>query len=319
MTRGAVWAVLVWAVFSAGCVPEPEPPLRIGTNIWPGYEPLYLARDLAYFDATPVRLVEYLSATEVSRSFRNGAIDAAALTLDEVLVLVQYGVAAQVVLVTDTSDGADALMARPELKELKDIKDRRVAVESGALGAYVLARALQFAGLKPSDISIVSVPSSEHEQAYRERRVEAVVTMEPIGTRLLALGAQSLFDSSQIPGEVVDVLVVRQEYLDKHPGQVRHLLMNWFSSLRYMKQHPDDSHRRMAKRLAVSPAEVSVMFKGLHIPELEENRRLLGGSPPDLLAPTQKLMETMLEQNLLSKAVALPPLFTTRYLPDSPL
>ena len=98
------------------------------------------------------------------------------------------------------------MLARPELKELKDIKGRRVGVESGALGAYVLARALQIAGLNRTDISVVSIPVPEQEQAFQGRRVDAVVTMEPNRTRLLAQGARQLFDSSQIPGEIVDVL-----------------------------------------------------------------------------------------------------------------
>ncbi|MBI3344563.1 MAG: ABC transporter substrate-binding protein [Gammaproteobacteria bacterium] len=314
MWRG--WAVLLFVLL--GCTPEPEPPLRIGTNVWPGYEPLYLARDLGYFDATPVRLVEYTSATEVSRAFRNGAIEAAALTLDEALSLLQYGAAARVVLVMDISHGADVVLARPEIKELRAIKGRRVGAESSALGGYVLARALQFAGLSHNEITVVSMPVSGQEQAFKDRRVDALVTMEPVRTRLLAQGARQLFDSSQIPGEIVDVLVVRQDYIDKHPQQVRRLIANWFSSLEYMKEHPNNSSQRMTKRLAVNTAEVGLLFNGLRIPGIEENRKLLGRTPPDLLAPAQKLMQTLLEQNLLDKPVALPPLFTARYLPDSP-
>ncbi|MEO6697360.1 MAG: ABC transporter substrate-binding protein [Gammaproteobacteria bacterium] len=316
--RARPWYGMVLVLMLLGCVPEEEPPLRIGTHVWPGYEPLYLARELGYFDATPVRLVELPSATDVSRAFRNSAIEAAALTLDEVLSLVQYGLAARIVLVMDTSHGADALLAWPELKELKDIKGRRVGVESGALGGYVLTRALQFAGLNRTGITVVSVPVPEQELAYRNHRVDALVTMEPNRTRLLAQGARQLFDSSQIPGEIVDVLVVRQDYIDKHPRQVQRLITTWFSSLDYMKNYPDDSHRRMTKRLGVSPQEVSLLFNGLRIPAIEENRRLLGQSPPGMLAPAQKLMQTLLEQDLLKKSVALSSLFTDRYLPDGP-
>ena len=308
---------MLWTLL--GCTPEPEPPLRIGTNVWPGYEPLYLARDLGYFDATPVRLVEYTSATEVSRAFRNGAIEAAALTMDETLSLLQYGAAARVVLVMDISHGADVVLGNSEIRELKDIKGRRVGAESSALGAYVLARALQIGGLSHNDVTVVAMPVSEQEQAFKDKRVDALVTFEPIRTHLLAQGARQLFDSSQIPGEIVDVLVVRQDYIDKHPQQVKSLITKWFSSLEYMNIHPDDSSRRMTKRLAVSPAEVSLLFYGLRIPDVEENRKLLGRTPPDLLAPSQKLMQTLLKQGLLNKAVALPPLFTDRYLPDSPL
>ncbi len=88
----------VLALSLAGCGVEPAPPLRIGTNVWSGYEPLYLARELGYLDPRSVHLVEYPSASEVIRAFRNQAIEAAALTFDEVLLLTQDGFEPRVVL-----------------------------------------------------------------------------------------------------------------------------------------------------------------------------------------------------------------------------
>jgi hypothetical protein len=41
-------AALLAALF--GCMREPEPALRIGTNVWIGSEPLYLARELGHLD-----------------------------------------------------------------------------------------------------------------------------------------------------------------------------------------------------------------------------------------------------------------------------
>ena len=38
------WAALLLAL--VGCAREPETALRIGTNVWIGSEPLYLAREL---------------------------------------------------------------------------------------------------------------------------------------------------------------------------------------------------------------------------------------------------------------------------------
>ncbi len=49
----------------AACDRQPEPPLRIGTNVWIGSEPLYLARELGKLDPAVVQLVEYPSASEV--------------------------------------------------------------------------------------------------------------------------------------------------------------------------------------------------------------------------------------------------------------
>jgi NitT/TauT family transport system substrate-binding protein len=41
------------------CFHEEKEPLRVGTLLWPGSEPLFLARDLGYIDDGSSRLVEY--------------------------------------------------------------------------------------------------------------------------------------------------------------------------------------------------------------------------------------------------------------------
>ena len=87
---GSVISILQWRRSSTLGVRKPaayESPILLGTNVWPGYEPLYLARSLGYWDDSSVKLVEYSSASQVIRAFRNDAIHIAALTLDEVLLL----------------------------------------------------------------------------------------------------------------------------------------------------------------------------------------------------------------------------------------
>ena len=79
------------ALALAGCTREPETALRIGTNVWIGSEPLYLARELGSLDPAPVQLVEYPSASEVLRAFRNQAIDGMVISLDELFGLAVDG------------------------------------------------------------------------------------------------------------------------------------------------------------------------------------------------------------------------------------
>src|SRR5215510_7656591 len=103
----ALVALVVLALAVGGCMRETEPPLRIGTNVWIGTEPLYLARDLGLLQREAVQLVEYPSASEVSRAFRNQAIDGMVISLDELFVLAVDGQQPKVVLVVDVSHGAD--------------------------------------------------------------------------------------------------------------------------------------------------------------------------------------------------------------------
>ncbi|OHE56803.1 MAG: hypothetical protein A2Z47_01000 [Thermodesulfovibrio sp. RBG_19FT_COMBO_42_12] len=311
-----VFLFFTLAIIILSCTQKPSEPLRIGTNVWPGYEPLYLARSLKYFDNTSVRLVEFPSSSEVLRAFRNNAIEGAALTLDEVLLLVQSGMDPCLILVMDISHGADVIIGKPELASLEDIKGKRVGVENSALGAYMLSRALEIVGLKINEIKIVPIESSGHERAFKEGKIDAVVTFEPFRTRLLNAGAHKLFDSSRIPGEVVDVLVVRRDYIDKNPQEVRKLLKSWFHALNYMKENSGDAAQRMTGRLRIKPDEIIASFQGLRLPDLNENRKLLGSLNPPLLKTANHLAEVMKEQNLLFKKVEVKPIFNNRLIED---
>ncbi|MBI3607088.1 MAG: ABC transporter substrate-binding protein [Nitrospirae bacterium] len=295
-----VLALLLVLLASGGCTPEPATILRVGTNVWPGYEPLYLARHLGYFDGA-IRLVEYSSATQVINACRNGAIEAAALTLDEVLLLVQHGEDPRVVLVMDVSHGGDAILGQSELRSVSDIKGRRVGVEDTALGAYVLSRALQINGLTRADVRIVPLQVDEHERAFKEGRVDAVVTFEPARSKLLAAGARELFNSAQIPGEIMDVLVVRRDLVDRNRREIDALLRGWFRAVDYLKLHPREAAAVIARRMQMGPDQVLLSYRGLRLPDQAANRALLAGGSPQLIPALQRLTAFMVDQKLLGR------------------
>ena len=158
---------------------EPETALRIGTNVWIGSEPLYLARELGQLDPAVVQLVEYPSASEVLRAFRNQAIDGMVISLDELFGLAADGLAAA------GHPGRGHVPRRrcgrrpSRHAAMQDLKGKPVAVESGALGAFVLSRALALEGMQASDVNVVHLESNEQPKAYQKGEVDGAVTFDP--------------------------------------------------------------------------------------------------------------------------------------------
>lgn len=283
----------------AGCMREPEPPLRIGTNVWIGSEPLYLARELGRLDPAAVQLVEYPSASEVLRAFRNQAIDGMVISLDELFGLAVDGFQPRVVLVVDVSAGADVVVGRGGMRTMRDLKGKAVAVESSALGAFVLSRALALNGMQASDVDVVHLESNEQPGAFDKGQVDGAVTFDPYRLQFLKSGAATLFDSTQIPGEIVDLVAVRATVLEQRPAAVRALLAGWFDAIAYLKSDPADAARRMGIRQQTSGAQFLEALRGLHIPSREENLRMLGGTSPELAVTGRRLMGLMVEAKLL--------------------
>lgn len=296
--------VLTLALGLSACQPAPEPPLRLGSfGAWPGYEPFYLAEELGFYDGAAVKLADYTSATAMLQAFRNGALDAATLTLDEVLLLADQGHDPRIALVLDTSHGADAILGRPGLKTLADLRGRRVAAEASALAAYMLSRGLENGGLTAADVTLVPVEADEFEEVFAAGRVDALVCYEPHKSHLLAQGAELLFDSSRIPREIFDVLLVRASAMERHGRSLLAVGRGWFRALDYIRARPDDAYERIGKRLKLSPAEARRAFAGLTLTDLPENKRLLLSEQPAILGPARELAGLMLKKRLVAEPV----------------
>jgi NitT/TauT family transport system substrate-binding protein len=315
MKRFAGLLALIFTIgLIAACGEPKQIPMRIGTNVWPGYEPLYLARELGEYSHSEIRLIELPNSSTVIRAYRNGVLEAAAVTLDEALLLAQHQPDFSILLIMDYSHGGDVILARPPIDSLEGIRSKRVGLENTALGSYVISRALEIAGLSREEITVVPLLVDEHERAYDELTVDAVVTFEPVRTKLLVKGANQIFDSRSIPKEIVDILIVRNSFLDAQPQSVRQLLKGWFAALDRLYTTPDEAHRIIARRLAITQQETRDSYAGLLLPDLAENKTMLFGSPPPLLATAKRLADRMTEAKILQQSGDLRKLFAPEHV-----
>jgi len=289
------------------------PTLKIGVIQWLGYEPLFLARSLDKYDPDMIKLVELQSSTDTLRLLREGIIDAGALTIDEVLGELALGTKLKVVLVVDISDGADTLLGKPGLNKLTDLKGKRVGVESSAVGAVVLNGALVKAGLSAADITIIPLTADTHLSAYMSGAVDALVTFKPTSTTLIKRGAVKLFDSSEIPNQIIDVIAVREDALKKAGSNIRMLIDGYFSALSYLHEHPEAATDMMAPRLGISGREMLASYKGLLLADRAKNSDLFSGNPSRLSTITTGLEKVLLRAGLLDHAVDTGALFNAGF------
>jgi len=289
-------------------------PLRVGTTLWPGYEPLYLAEEINAYKED-IRMIDYPSTSEVLRAFKNRIVEVAALTLDEVVLLEESNIPVQIILVLDVSEGADVIMVRPELKNIQGLKGARVAVESTAVGAYTLSRALEVHNIDISDISLVNVENSSHKEAYENNTADAVVTYEPVRTQLLNLGAIEVFNSTEIPGEIVDVLVVHQDVSQTHKDELYDISKGWFKALKHMKDEPAASYNFIASRMKLTPREAKESYIGLSLPSLDKNRLMLTGSSAPLAETFDRLTQHMKHSGLIQPSANPKAVLNTQFLP----
>ena len=308
---------LVCAAVLPGCAPKPRP-VTIATHTWPGYEPISLARSMGWLDANLVTLIETESGIDSIKLLEEGKVDGIGLTLDEALRIRENGIPLAVLLICDISAGADMLLVRPEIKQLADLKGRRIAVEKIALGELMLYQILLAAGLKREDVIPVSLTVEEQAGAWQRGEIDAAITFEPGANQIKKLGGKVLFDSSRIPELILDVIAVRTESLDAaHTDALHHLLAAHLKALKHIHVSPDDASYRMAAHFKLPPEEVLSTFKGLVLPDLDNNLRLIGGATPVALSNVHIIADTMLKAGLLHQKADLNGLFRPEYLPKA--
>lgn len=314
MKRNVVIIISV-IVLIAGCIPKYERPLMVGTNNWTGYELLYLARDFGYYQHSNLRLVELGSASQVMDALRVGKLDVAALTLDEALVLAQEGILIKIVWVMNVSAGADAVITKTPLHSLHDLKNKRIGVEQTALGAYMLNSLLYRAELSTHQVQIVSLPLDEQLGAWKKNKIDALITFDPLLQTLKNKGAVVVLDSRTLPGEIVDVLVVRDAVLSSYPTQIRQLLAGQQQALSYLQQHPHNAALQIAKRSQSNAADIEAALAGVELPNAQRNYELFHPQEPaqGIVASAKKLADVMVEHGLLLHPLRTETLFDGRF------
>ncbi len=251
---------------------EEQGTLRIGSNRWPGYAPLYLADERGELQQAGMQLIEYPHTTGVIRAFENGLLDAALLTLDEALRLASEGLDLRLLLVADVSAGADALYAAPHIRTLQDLRGQRIGVENTALGGYFLSRILDEAGLNEQQISVVNLPVNEHARALREGRIDAVVSFATEEGAIHASNARRLFDSRKLPNAIIDVLVVARQRTS--PADQQRLQALWQRNLDWQLANRPAAMDILERRLGIARPELELTFSQLLLGDAGLNQQL---------------------------------------------
>lgn len=312
-------AALLAVIAANGCTGGGSP-LSVAAHVWPGYELMFLARREGWLDERLARLVDTASATESMLAIEAGSVDAAALTLDETLRVLDRGVPVKVALVFNVSSGADVVLARGGLRTLADLAGKRIGVEDSAVGALMLQQLLARAGLSETQVRVIPLTIDRHAQAWRSQAVDALVTYEPVAGELRRLDAHVIFDSTAIPDTIFDVLAVRADRLEHHRGKdegLRALITAHFRALAHLHRNPVDAGHRLAARLGGSGAHALDSYRGLLLPDVSANQRLLRPGTSNLHLAAAELSRLLHSQHRIASAPALEGLFDPSYLSEA--
>ncbi|MCG8394894.1 MAG: putative urea ABC transporter substrate-binding protein [Pseudomonadales bacterium] len=188
-------------------------------------------------DIDVVQINDYV---ESINQYTAGAYDGCAMTnMDALTIPAAGGVDSTALIVGDFSNGNDGVVLKGTDK-LADIKGRNVNLVELSVSHYLLARALDTVGLSERDLTVVNTSDADLVSAYTTEDVTAVATWNPLLSEITAMpDSHKVFDSSQIPGEIIDLMVVNTDTLKANPDFGKALTGAWYEIMATMSADDD--------------------------------------------------------------------------------
>src|SRR6185503_6140980 len=205
-----------------------KPTFTVGWSVYAGWTPYHymnksgILRKWAdkYGIAIKVQRFDYAPSLD---AFVARNIDACTMTNMEALDMpAASGVPTTAILIGDYSNGNDALLVRNNL-QLKDLAGKKMLLVEKTVSEYLFDRAMSMGGLRDQIRRVRMVNTSDSDIAgafIADAGASAVVTWKPLVSQIAKQkGITSLFNSSQIPGEILDLTVIRTDVLARPEGQ----------------------------------------------------------------------------------------------------
>src|SRR4051794_10594085 len=230
------------------CFAAAEPPtFTVGWSIYAGWTPYHYLQKSGilkkwadkYGIVIKVKRFDYAPSLD---AFVAKNIDACTMTNMEALDMpAAAGIDTTSIITGDYSNGNDALLVRRDLT-IPQLPGKKVLLVQKTVSQYLFERALTLNGLESQikRVKLVNTSDSDIATAFiSDTSQDAVVTWKPMVSQIgKTKGVKAVFDSSRIPGEIVDLMVVRTEILNRPDGSgqrfAKALAGAWYETAKLM-------------------------------------------------------------------------------------
>lgn len=250
--------------------------LTLGIVDWPGSYWWFATKELGYFEkeGVDVDVQLFSNYNDGLNSLLGGNIDMFVPSLDNTIPGFVDGAEYKIVMVEDYSSGADGLIAKKDIKSVKDLKGKTIGVEFGGSDHVFLLKVLANAGLSEKDVNLVDMSTGDASNAFISGKVDAAAIWEPslsmaqkeTGGNILVTTADKEYE-----GLIPAVLTVNNSALKNKRDAVEKAMKAWFESQQEYKDHPDKFAKAVASNTEVSAEEFQSLMKECKVLSADEN------------------------------------------------
>lgn len=295
--RKLLLLVLIIALcgLSSGAFAAEKKQFRVAWSIYVGWMPWDYAAQSGILKkwadkyGIQIELVQINDYVESINQYTAGAFDGCVMTnMDALTIPAAGGIDSTALIPGSTSNGNDGIVLK-NAKSLKDIKGRKVNLVELSVSHYLLARGLDSVGLSERDITVVNTSDADIVAAFASKDVNAVVAWNPQLSEIAGMpGAARVFDSADIPGEIIDMMVVNTATLKDNAAFGKALVGAWYETMAVMSA--DDAAGRKAR---THMAEASGTDLAGYEAQLATTRMFFDPTDAASFAESRELVTTM--------------------------
>jgi NitT/TauT family transport system substrate-binding protein len=288
-------AALGLAAFPASARAADPKPYRVGFNAWIGSIAFFVARDKGFFkdEGLDMQGKSFSAPGDGLPPLLTGDLDAVLSTADSVLTVLDKAPGQlRVVYLTDTSAGADAILAKKDIGGIKAMKGRKVAATLGQCNQLLLEKALEKAGLTDADIQLVNMNPDDAGSAFAAGKIDVAVTWEPWITKVSGeKKGHVIFSSKETPNLILDVLAISTKTAKNKAAETRAFLKALNRGYEFVQAHTDEAAALAAKALEQKPDEVKAMLPKVLLYSPKQNLEVMAGPAPSASAQVAKFFK----------------------------
>lgn len=257
LRRLSTLLAMLGAFALAACSGSPEPAkpkaeFNIGWSIYAGWMPWPYAQQAGIVKkwadkyGIKINFVQVNDYVESVNQYTAGKFDGVTVAnMDALTIPAAGGKDTTAIIIGDYSNGNDGVLLKGA-NGLAAIKGRQVYLVELSVSHYLLTRALEKAGLKSTDVKTVNTSDADIVAAFGAADVNAAVAWNPqLSVMKGEPGVTQVFSSADIPGEILDLMVVDTATLKANPNLGKALAGIWYETVALMQR--DDAEGKAAR------------------------------------------------------------------------
>ena len=250
-----IFTILISLLVLSSCSKKEDKELKISTNPWIGYVPLFYAKEMGYLDKLNISLIHNISLSESKKLYNIGKVDMIASTQHEYFALKEIGENIVPFTLLDRSNGGDIVLSNKSIDELKNADKIFAYLEIDSINIDIIKDFIKHHKLDMNKIEFLNTDQVQiAELKTNKNKTMLIVTYVPYNYNLEASGfiqLASTKDLNQII--VIDGILVNKKILMENKDKLQKFKSIIDRSINEITKNKQASYKLVKKYLDNMP------------------------------------------------------------------